>query len=150
MRRILVVFVLVAFVSLVVAAAAGAGARICRRCRPRDRSVAIGDGLELNVRELGTGSPVVLVHGLPSNIGDWAGVPDALAALGHRVVVYDRVGYGWSSRPPVAGDAYTLGSNARELGCLARSARHPAGGAGRLVVRRRHRADLRAASIPSA
>ena len=60
----------------------------------------------------------MLVHGLPSNIGDWGGVPDALAARGHRVIVYDRVGYGWSSRPPVAGDAYTLGSNARELGGL--------------------------------
>jgi 2-hydroxymuconate-semialdehyde hydrolase len=58
------------------------------------------------------------VHGLPSNIGDWAGVPAALAALGHRVVVYDRAGYGWSSRPPVAGDTYTLDSNARELGAL--------------------------------
>ena len=85
---------------------------------PRDRAVAIGPGLELNVTELGSGSPVVLVHGLPSNIGDWASVPEKLAALGHRVVVYDRVGYGWSSRPPVAGDAYTLGSNARELGAL--------------------------------
>ncbi len=85
---------------------------------PRARSIAIGNDLALNVREVGTGSPVVLVHGLPSNIGDWASVPDALAALGHRVVVYDRVGYGWSSRPPVAGDAYTLDSNARELGVL--------------------------------
>ena len=85
---------------------------------PRDRAVAIGPDLELNVTELGSGSPVVLVHGLPSNIGDWASVPEKLAALGHRVVVYDRVGYGWSSRPPVAGDAYTLGSNARELGAL--------------------------------
>jgi pimeloyl-ACP methyl ester carboxylesterase len=85
---------------------------------PPDRSVAIGNDLEVNVRELGAGSPVVLVHGLPSNIGDWAGVPDALAALGHRVIVYDRVGYGWSSRPPVAGDAYTLASNARELGAV--------------------------------
>jgi pimeloyl-ACP methyl ester carboxylesterase len=85
---------------------------------PRDRSVPIANGLEVNVRELGAGPPVVLVHGLPSNIGDWGGVPDALAALGHRVVVYDRVGYGWSSRPPVAGDAYSLDSNARELGAL--------------------------------
>jgi pimeloyl-ACP methyl ester carboxylesterase len=85
---------------------------------PRDRAVAIGDGLELNVRVLGTGSPIVLVHGLPSNIGDWADVPERLAARGHRVVVYDRVGYGWSSRAPVAGDAYTLDSNARELAAL--------------------------------
>jgi pimeloyl-ACP methyl ester carboxylesterase len=85
---------------------------------PRDRVVGIGADVELNVSLFGSGSPVVLVHGLPSNIGDWAEVPEKLAALGHRVVVYDRAGYGWSSRPPVAGDAYTLGSNARELGAL--------------------------------
>lgn len=85
---------------------------------PRDRSVAIGNGIELNVTDLGAGSPIVLVHGLPSNIGDWASVPAKLAALGHRVIVYDRAGYGWSSRPPVAGDAYTLGSSARDLAAL--------------------------------
>jgi pimeloyl-ACP methyl ester carboxylesterase len=85
---------------------------------PRDRSVAIGDEIELNVREVGAGAPIVLVHGLPSNIGDWAGVPDALAAHGHRVVVYDRAGYGWSSRPPVADGNYSLASNARDLGAL--------------------------------
>jgi len=66
----------------------------------RDRAVGIGADLELNVSVFGSGSPVVLVHGLPSNIGDWAEVPEKLAALGHRVVVYDRAGYGWSSRPP--------------------------------------------------
>ncbi len=85
---------------------------------PRDRAVAIGNGVELNVTEFGSGAPVVLVHGLPSNLGDWASMPQRLAALGHRVIVYDRAGYGWSSRPLVAGDAYTLGSNARELGAL--------------------------------
>ncbi len=85
---------------------------------PRERAIGIGADVALNVSELGSGSPVVLVHGLPSNIGDWASVPEKLAALGHHVVVYDRAGYGWSSRPPVAGDAYTLGSNARELGAL--------------------------------
>ena len=84
----------------------------------RERAIGIGADVELNVSELGSGSPVVLVHGLPSNIGDWAEVPARLAALGHHVIVYDRAGYGWSSRPPVAGDAYTLGSNARELGAL--------------------------------
>jgi pimeloyl-ACP methyl ester carboxylesterase len=82
---------------------------------PRGASVAIGGDLALNVRELGSGTPVVLVHGLPSNVSDWAELPAALAALGHRVIAYDRVGYGWSSRAPVAGDAYTYASNAREL-----------------------------------
>jgi 2-hydroxymuconate-semialdehyde hydrolase len=85
---------------------------------PRARAVAIGDGLALNVQEVGEGTPVVLVHGLPSNIGDWAGLPERLAALGHRVVVYDRVGYGWSSRAAEGADAYTIPANARQLGQL--------------------------------
>ena len=119
-RRVGLIVVLFAVMSLAALAALPLAGRApeLSALPPRDREVEIGAGLVLNVRELGTGSPVVLVHGLPSNIGDWAGVPDALAARGHRVVVYDRVGYGWSSRPPVAGGAYTLDSNARELGAL--------------------------------
>ena len=117
MRRILVIAALLVVAVLVGLPMLG-GAPNLSALPPRDRTVAIGNGLELNVTEVGRGTPVVLVHGLPSNIGDWASVPEKLAALGHRVVVYDRAGYGWSSRPPVAADAYTLGSNARELGAL--------------------------------
>lgn len=117
MRRILLTAALV-FVAVIAGLPLLGRAPDLSALPPRDHAVAIGPDLELNVTELGSGSPVVLVHGLPSNIGDWASVPEKLAALGHRVVVYDRAGYGWSSRPPVAGDAYTLGSNARELGAL--------------------------------
>jgi 2-hydroxymuconate-semialdehyde hydrolase len=84
----------------------------------RGRAVAIAGGLELNVVEAGSGAPVVLVHGLPSNVGDWGPLPEALASRGLRAIAYDRIGYGWSSRAPVAGDAYTFASSARELGAL--------------------------------
>ncbi len=82
------------------------------------RAVPIGDQRELHVVEHGAGSPVVLVHGLPSNIGDWGDVPVRLAARGHHVVVYDRIGYGGSSAAPVRGDAYTFASSARDLVAL--------------------------------
>jgi pimeloyl-ACP methyl ester carboxylesterase len=82
------------------------------------RAVPIGDGLSLNVEESGSGSPIVLVHGLPSNIGDWGALPQRLAERGHHVVVYDRIGYGWSSRVAVRPDTYTLASSARELAAL--------------------------------
>lgn len=82
---------------------------------PRGRAVPIGDGLELNVVEEGKGPAVVLVHGLPSNAQDWGAVPERLAQLGYRAVAYDRIGYGYSSRPPDEGDRYTLDSNARDL-----------------------------------
>lgn len=120
MRRLVLVVVLLAVVclALLVGLPLIGAAPDLSALPPRDRAVAIGDGIELNVREVGAGAPIVLVHGLPSNIGDWAGVPDALAALGHRVVVYDRAGYGWSSRPPVADGNYSLASNASDLGAL--------------------------------
>lgn len=82
------------------------------------RAVAIGDGLSLNVVEAGAGAPVVLVHGLPSNVGDWASVPEELARRGLRAIAYDRIGYGWSSRVGTSSGARTFESNARELAAL--------------------------------
>ena len=120
-RRLLFSIALLALVVVIalppLSRALGSGANP-RLVPPPARSVAIGNGLALNVREVGAGSLVVLVHGLPSNIGDWADVPDRLAALGHRVVVYDRIGYGHSSRPAAGADAYTLAANATQLGAL--------------------------------
>lgn len=84
--------------------------------RPRPaKSVSIGHGLQLNVVDLGTGSPIVLVHGLPSCAADWATLPQKLAAKGHRVIAYDRIGYGYSSRAPEASGRYTYESNAHDL-----------------------------------
>jgi len=82
------------------------------------RKLEIGEGRYLNVRELGSGSPVVLVHGLPSSIQDWGETPEKLADMGHRVVVYDRIGYGHSSRDPVGEDTYSYESNVEDLRAL--------------------------------
>jgi non-heme chloroperoxidase len=54
-----------------------------------------------------------MVHGLPGSAYDWAPLADALAARGHRVIAYDRVGYGHSA--PRTNDAYTPDGNARDL-----------------------------------
>jgi non-heme chloroperoxidase len=84
------------------------------------RSLAVAPGVELNVVEEGEGAAptLVLVHGLPSNIGDWAAVPSRLAGLGHRVIAYDRAGFGLSSRPPASADRYTFESNVLDLAAL--------------------------------
>jgi pimeloyl-ACP methyl ester carboxylesterase len=82
------------------------------------RRVELGGGQWLNVEERGTGAPVVLVHGLPSNLGDWAGLPERLAAEGLRAIAYDRLGFGLSSRPDPDPGRYTYESNARELAAL--------------------------------
>jgi pimeloyl-ACP methyl ester carboxylesterase len=52
----------------------------------------------------GDGRPVVLVHGWPLSGASWSGQMPALAAAGHRVVTYDRRGFGQSDKP---GDAST-------------------------------------------
>jgi pimeloyl-ACP methyl ester carboxylesterase len=82
------------------------------------RPVSLADGTVLSVTEVGRGDPVVFVHGLPGSASDWGMVPAQLAALGYRAIVYDRAGYGFSSRPPETPDHYTLTSNARDLAAL--------------------------------
>jgi pimeloyl-ACP methyl ester carboxylesterase len=84
---------------------------------PRGRPVGVG-GAQVNVIEHGEGPPIVLVHGLPGNVGDWGALPERLAARGHRVVSYDRVGFGHASRPDPEPGLYSFESNARELGAL--------------------------------
>ena len=86
---------------------------------PEGRPIVISEGEVVNVVESGAPGrgkpPVILVHGLPSCAADWAGVPGKLAALGHRVIAYDRVGFGYSSRPDLGRDRYSLDSNGRDL-----------------------------------
>ncbi|MGH0035576.1 MAG: alpha/beta fold hydrolase [Myxococcota bacterium] len=90
------------------------------RHRPElGRSVVLADGRFLNVIEKGSGTPVILVHGLPSNASELAPLGDAIAAAGpYRVIAYDRVGYGHSTREAAAEAPYTFESNARELAAL--------------------------------
>jgi non-heme chloroperoxidase len=72
----------------------------------------IGDesatAIELHVEDQGTGDPVVLVHGWPLASASWERQIGALLAAGHRVVRYDRRGFGGSSRPATGYDADTL------------------------------------------
>jgi non-heme chloroperoxidase len=56
----------------------------------------------------GTGSPVVLVHGYALNGRSWEKQEAILLAAGHRVITYDRRGFGASSRPSVGYDFDTL------------------------------------------
>ena len=77
------------------------------------RRIPVGSGVAVNALVQGDGSPVVLVHGLPGTAYNWQAVTDRLAGRGHRVLAYDRVGYGRSDRRP-AGD-FTVDANAVEL-----------------------------------
>jgi pimeloyl-ACP methyl ester carboxylesterase len=89
------------------AAALGAAA-VYNRKQTRDaerRHPPIGrfldvDGVRLHYIERGQGDPLVLIHGNGTMIQDFtvSGLVDRLADC-HRVIVIDRPGYGYSSRP---------------------------------------------------
>jgi pimeloyl-ACP methyl ester carboxylesterase len=70
-----------------------------RRHPPVGRFMTV-DGVRLHYLERGQGSPMVLFHGNGSLIDEFlvSGLVDRLAR-NHRVIVFDRPGFGYSSRP---------------------------------------------------
>lgn len=70
-----------------------------RRNPPLGRFIEIA-GVRLHYLEKGEGAPLVLLHGNGSMVQDWAtsGVLDGLASR-HRVIAFDRPGFGHSARP---------------------------------------------------
>jgi len=57
--------------------------------------------IEVYYEDHGSGTPVVLIHGWPLNGASWEKQTAALLAAGHRVITYDRRGFGRSSQPAV-------------------------------------------------
>jgi pimeloyl-ACP methyl ester carboxylesterase len=56
-------------------------------------------GIDLYYEDHGSGDPVVLIHGYPLNGASWEKQLPVLLAAGHRVITYDRRGFGKSSQP---------------------------------------------------
>ncbi len=56
----------------------------------------------------GTGRPVVLIHGWPLSGESWRAQLSTLRDAGHRVITYDRRGFGRSDKPPKGYDYDTL------------------------------------------
>jgi pimeloyl-ACP methyl ester carboxylesterase len=65
------------------------------------RDVVLDGGVRLHVEEVAEGrSPaVVLLHGFGASSRTWEPLHDGLAAMGRRVLAFDRVGFGDSDRP---------------------------------------------------
>lgn len=55
--------------------------------------------IELYYEDHGSGDPVVLIHGYPLSGSSWEKQLPVLLAAGHRVITYDRRGFGKSSQP---------------------------------------------------
>src|SRR3712207_2023172 len=64
--------------------------------------------IELYYEDHGSGPTVVLLHGWPVDSRSWEPQMHALLQAGHRVITYDRRGFGRSSRPTEGYDFDTL------------------------------------------
>src|SRR3954452_21150228 len=76
-------------------------ARRAERRHPPEGSFLTVDGVRLHYSDRGEGSPVVLIHGNAVTGDDWntSGVAELLLRRRHRVIIFDRPGFGYSERP---------------------------------------------------
>jgi pimeloyl-ACP methyl ester carboxylesterase len=110
-------FVTTAGLALVAASQSGLGAasaeqnkvdavQVKQRMRKEDSAMGFinvgqenSTSVDLYYEDHGSGLPVVLIHGWPLNGDAWEKQTAALLAAGHRVITYDRRGFGRSSKP---------------------------------------------------
>jgi pimeloyl-ACP methyl ester carboxylesterase len=71
--------------------------------------------VELFYEDHGSGKPVVLIHGWPLSGRSWEYQVPVLISAGHRVISYDRRGFGLSSQP---WDGYEYDTFAADLNTL--------------------------------
>jgi non-heme chloroperoxidase len=71
--------------------------------------------IEVYYEDHGSGPPVVLIHGWPLSGDAWEKQTAALLSAGHRVITYDRRGFGRSSKP---GIGYNYDTFAADLDTL--------------------------------
>ncbi len=69
----------------------------------------------MRVLELGSGDPVVFLHGNPTSSFLWREVLPAVAAAGHRCLAVDLIGMGGSGKPDIA---YRFADHAEYLDAL--------------------------------
>ena len=74
-----------------------------------------GSAIEIHYEDHGSGQPVVLIHGYPLSGSSWEQQERALLAAGHRVIRYDRRGFGRSSQPTVGYDYDTFAADLHAL-----------------------------------
>jgi pimeloyl-ACP methyl ester carboxylesterase len=89
-----------AIASVGVAATIAFRAHSTERRNPPQGKFMVVDGVRLHVIERGLGDPIVLLHGNGVSATDWlaCGIFDDLATA-HRVIAFDRPGFGYSERP---------------------------------------------------
>jgi pimeloyl-ACP methyl ester carboxylesterase len=71
--------------------------------------------IDLYYEDFGTGKPVVLIHGWPLSGASWEKQVSGLLAAGHRVITYDRRGFGQSGKPATGYDYDTFALDLHQL-----------------------------------
>jgi non-heme chloroperoxidase len=71
--------------------------------------------IDLYYEDHGSGKPVVLIHGYPLSGASWERQTAALLAAGHRVIAYDRRGFGKSSQPTTGYNYDTFAEDLHKL-----------------------------------
>jgi non-heme chloroperoxidase len=71
--------------------------------------------IEIHYNDHGSGKPVVLIHGYPLDGNSWERQERWLLEEGHRVISYDRRGFGKSSQPTTGYDYDTFAADLKAL-----------------------------------
>ncbi len=71
--------------------------------------------IDLYYEDHGSGKPVVLIHGYPLSGASWEKQIAVLLAAGHRVITYDRRGFGKSSQPTTGYNCDTFAEDLHKL-----------------------------------
>jgi non-heme chloroperoxidase len=71
--------------------------------------------IHLYYEDHGSGDPVVLIHGYPLSGSSWEKQTAALLAQGHRVITYDRRGFGKSGQPTTGYNYDTFAEDLRKV-----------------------------------
>jgi non-heme chloroperoxidase len=71
--------------------------------------------IKLHYEDYGDGAPVVLIHGYPLSLRAWDKQVPVLLDAGHRVISYDRRGFGNSSQPSGGYDYDTFAADLKAL-----------------------------------
>ncbi|HVH69529.1 MAG TPA: alpha/beta hydrolase [Candidatus Dormibacteraeota bacterium] len=71
--------------------------------------------IQLYYEDHGSGDPVVLIHGYPLSGASWEKQVPALLQAGHRVITYDRRGFGKSNQPTAGYNYDTFAEDLRKV-----------------------------------
>jgi non-heme chloroperoxidase len=71
--------------------------------------------IQLYYEDHGSGDPVILIHGYPLSGASWEKQVSALLSAGHRVIAYDRRGFGRSSQPTTGYNYDTFAEDLHKL-----------------------------------